>query len=348
MRLRIAKKIIMKSIENTMGRPNGQMPICPFLLGSMGIGKSYLVREVAKDLNMFVVEVNLAQYEPTDIGGMQMPDGDSMKVLKPKWLLSEEDHQSILDQGYKGVIYFFDELPQAPILNQNIFAQICNEYRVGDFVLPLTSFVCCAGNKMSDRSGTNQMPMHLKDRLTTIEIEPNLDDFANYMFSKNKDSRVVSWVRFQPEYLHKFDRDANAFPTPRSLERVSDILSWKELDDDTRYHAISCQIGETASASLITHLNIHDKCPDLDEIVKAPETIEVPTDIAIQYATISGLVNKVNNDNMGSIIKFVKRFDGEFVAFFIKDSVAKNRDLLQNKDLRVYLATDEKIREIVL
>ena len=52
---------------------------------------------------------------------------------------------------------------------------------------------------------------------------------------------------------------------------------------------------------------------------------------------------------MGSIIKFVKRFDGEFVAFFIKeDSVAKNRDLLQNKDLRVYLSTDEKIREIVL
>ena len=83
MRLRTAKKIIIKSIENTMDRPNGQMPICPFLLGSMGIGKSYLVREVAKELNMYVVEINLAQYEPTDIGGMQMPDGDSMKVLKP-------------------------------------------------------------------------------------------------------------------------------------------------------------------------------------------------------------------------------------------------------------------------
>ncbi len=338
----------MKSIENTVGRPDNQMPICPFLLGSMGIGKSYLVREVAKELNMYVVEINLDQYEPTDLGGMQMQDGYSMKVLKPKWLLSEEQRKEIIDQGYKGIVYFFDELPQAPILNQNIFAQICNEYRVGDYIIPLGDFVVTAGNRMSDRSGTNQMPMHLKDRLTTIEIEPNLDDFANYMFSKNKDSRVVSWVRFQPEYLHKFDRDANAFPTPRSLERVSDILSWKELDDDTRYHAISCQIGETASASLITHLNIHDKCPDLDEIVKAPETIEVPTDIAIQYATISGLVNKVNNDNMGSIIKFVKRFDGEFVAFFIKDSVAKNRDLLQNKDLRVYLSTDEKIREIVL
>ena len=33
MRLRIAKKIIMKSIENTKGRSNGQMPICPFFIG---------------------------------------------------------------------------------------------------------------------------------------------------------------------------------------------------------------------------------------------------------------------------------------------------------------------------
>ena len=348
MRLRTAKKIIIKSIENTKDRSNGQMPICPFLLGSMGIGKSYLVREVAKDLNMFVVEINLAQYEPTDIGGMQMPDGDSMKTLKPKWLLSKEEHQAILDKGYVGVIYFFDELPQAPILNQNIFAQICNEYRVGDFELPLSSVVVCAGNRMSDRSGTNQMPMHLKDRLTTIEIEPNLEDFASYMFSKGKDNRVVSWVRFQPEFLHKFDRDANAFPTPRSLERVSDILSWKDIDDDTMYHAISCQIGETASASLVTHLNIHEKCPDLDQIVKSPDTVEVPTDIAIQYATVSGLVNKVNNDNMGAILRFVGRIDGEFVAFFIKDSVSKNRDLLQNKDLRTYMATNQKLRDIVL
>ena len=222
----------MKSIENTVGRPDNQMPICPFLLGSMGIGKSYLVREVAKELNMYVVEINLAQYEPTDIGGMQMPDGDSMKVLKPKWLLSEEQRKEIIDQGYKGIVYFFDELPQAPILNQNIFAQICNEYRVGDYIIPLGDFVVTAGNRMSDRSGTNQMPMHLKDRLTTIEIEANLEDFASYMFSKAKDSRIVSWVRFQPEFLHKFDRDANAFPTPRSHERVSDRLQWK-LDDDT-------------------------------------------------------------------------------------------------------------------
>ena len=37
-------------------------------LGSMGIGKSYLVREVAKELNMYVVEINLAQHEPTDMG----------------------------------------------------------------------------------------------------------------------------------------------------------------------------------------------------------------------------------------------------------------------------------------
>lgn len=347
MRLKTAKKIIIEAINKTVNRPDGTLPICPFLESAMGVGKTSLWRQIAKELNFYLITTSLASYEPTDIGGMQMPDGDSMKVLRPKWLLSDEERKAILDKGYVGIIYLFDELVQAPILNQNLFATISDEYRIGDYHIPLGDFVACCGNRVSDRSGVNQMPMHLRDRLTTMPIEANLDDWANYMSANKKDHRVVSWVRFQPEYLHKFERDATAFPTPRSLERVSDILSWN-LEDDEMYSAIACQIGDTASASLVTHLNIHDKCPDLDEIVKTPDAIEVPTDIAIQYATISGLVNKVNNDNMGSIIKYVKKFDGEFVAFFIKDSVAKNRDLLQNKDLRVYLSTDEKIREIVL
>lgn len=348
MRLKTAKKIIVQSILETKDRKDNQMPICPFILGSMGIGKSYMVREIAKDLDMYVVEVNLAQYEPSDIGGMQMPSGDTMKVLKPKWLLDDEERQSLLvESGYRGIMYFFDELPQAPILNQNIFAQICNEYRIGDYNIPKGDFVISAGNRMSDRSGTNQMPMHLKDRLTTIEIEPNLDDFCSYMLQNKKDARIVSWVRFQPEFLHKFDRDANAFPTPRSHERTSDILSWK-LDEDEMYHAVACQIGESASASLFTHIRIFDKCPKVEDIIANPNDIEVPSDLAIQFATTSALVSSVNDKNMGAVLKFMNRIDGEFLAYFIKDSVAKNRELLQNKELRFEMANNKKLRELVL
>jgi len=347
MRINTAKKIIVKAIQNTKDRKDDQLPICPFLLGAMGIGKTYLVKQIAKELNMFLVTTNLAQYEPSDIGGMQMPDGESMKVLKPKWLLGADQREEKIADGFEGIMYFFDELPQAPILNMNIFATISDEYRVGEYKIPMGDVVLCAGNRMSDRSGTNQMPMHLKDRITTYEIEPNLDDVCNYFMANKKDHRIVSWLRFVPEFLHKFDRDANAFPTPRSHERVSDILKW-DLDDDAMYHAVASQIGESASASLFTHLRIQDKCPNLDDIVKDPDSVSVPEDMAISFATTSGLVGKVNNDNMANILRYVSKMSGEFLACFVKDALAKNRDLLQNKALRYELSSNGKLKELVL
>ena len=51
---------------------------------------------------------------------------------------------------------------------------------------------------------------------------------------------------------------------------------------------------------------------------------------------------------MGAVLKFMNRIDGEFLAYFIKDSVAKNRELLQNKELRFEMANNKKLRELVL
>lgn len=349
MRIKTAEKIITKAILETKDRKDGELPICPYLLGGMGIGKTQSVRSIAKELNMFLVTTNLAQYEPSDISGMQMPDGDTMKVMRPKWLLSDEErHSLITESGYKGVMYFFDELPQAPILNMNIFATISDEYRIGDYKIPMGDVVLCAGNRMSDRSGANQMPMHLKDRLTTFEIEPNLDDFIDYAIKNKFSTKIISWLRFAPEFLHKFDRDANAIPTPRSHERVNTMLSWG-FDDATLHHAIACQIGETATASFVTHMKIHDKCPNPDEIVNNPEGALVPEDMAIQFATTSMCVSKADDKNMGALLTYMKRVgNGEMLTCFIKDVISKNRDFLQNKSIRYELTSNGKLKELVL
>ncbi len=93
---------------------------------------------------------------------------------------------------------------------------------------------------------------------------------------------------------------------------------------------------------------MHEKCPDIDELIKNPEGIELPTEVAIQFATVSSLVSKVTDKNIGAMLKFLNRLDGEFLAYFIKDSVAKDRELLQNKELRLEMSTNQKLRELVL
>ena len=107
MRLKTAKKIIIEAINKTVNRPDGTLPICPFLESAMGVGKTSLWRQIAKELNFYLITTSLASYEPTDIGGMQMPDGDSMKVLRPKWLLSDEERKAILDKGYVGICLLY-------------------------------------------------------------------------------------------------------------------------------------------------------------------------------------------------------------------------------------------------
>ena len=94
MRLSIAKKIFIEAVNHSFNfdyeNDKSKKPISLHLEGSMGIGKTALCRQVAEEMGLHLVIVSLAQFEPTDIGGLRMPDGDSMKVLKPDWIVTDE------------------------------------------------------------------------------------------------------------------------------------------------------------------------------------------------------------------------------------------------------------------
>ena len=234
-------------------------------------------------------------------------------------------------------MYFFDELPQAPILNMNIYAQIADEYRIGDYKLDRTEcYVMSAGNKLSDKAGTNAMPSHVIDRLTFLEIEPNLDDTCNYFAKTGVDHRVISWLRFQPEFLHQFKLGENAYPTPRSIERSAQIMNW-DLDEEAMAEAISGQIGRSAYANLKTHMDVYSKCPDVDKLIANPDTAEIVEEPAIMYALCSTLSTKANDKNIGNILKYLKRLPNEeFQAYVLKDALSRDNSLKQNKDVRLW------------
>ena len=324
MRLSLARNIIVEGIKKNVAQTL-KKPITFHLEGSMGIGKTALARQIAEDLGFYLVIVSLPQLEPTDIGGMRMPKGDRMIVLQPDWYVDAEQMAKLKAEGYKGVLYFFDELPQAPILNMNIYAQIADEYRIGDYKLDRTEcYVMSAGNKLSDKAGTNAMPSHVIDRLTFLEIEPNLDDTCNYFAKTGVDHRVISWLRFQPEFLHQFKLGENAYPTPRSIERSAQIMNW-DLDE------------EAMAANLKTHMDVYSKCPDVDKLIANPDTAEIVEEPAIMYALCSTLSTKANDKNIGNILKYLKRLPNEeFQAYVLKDALSRDNSLKQNKDVRLW------------
>ena len=302
--------------------------VVPYLVSGAGIGKTTSVKDIAARRKIGCEILSLAQYDAGELGGgpVPSPDGETMVRMRPDWMPTEGEG-----------ILFLDELPQAPVSNQNIAAQIVNERRVGPHHLPDGWVIVAAGNRMSDRAGTNNMPSHLKDRLMFLEIEADLEDTIAYYYSKRIDERICAFLRFRPEWLHKFDRDANACPSPRSWERVGSIMSWG-LDPVNQLEAIAGQVGRAATADFTGFLKMYESVPDIDELIANPMVADVPSDPAVLYAICAAVSSRLNTKNVDNVIKYLERLpQQEFAAFVVKDGVNRTKELKQSKSIRDWI-----------
>jgi len=335
MKLSQAQTIVEQAINHAMSLKNGRdaQYLVPYLVSGAGIGKTTTVKDIAHKRGIECRILSLAQYDAGELAGWVVPseDGETMDRKRPDWM--PKDGEGIL---------FLDELPQAPVSNQNIAAQITNERRVGAHHLPEGWVIVAAGNRMSDRAGTSNMPTHLRDRLMFLEIEADLEDTIAYYYSVGIDERVCAFLRFRPEWLHKFDRDANACPSPRSWERVSSILSW-DLDPVCRQEAISGQVGRAATADFSGFMKLYDAVPDMNALIANPMGANIPSDPAIMYAVCAALASRINKSNAGNIVQYLERLpQQEFSAFVIKDALNRDQSIKQLDPIRKWVMTSGK------
>jgi hypothetical protein len=336
MKLSQAKQILMAAVQSNLSMNGGGRHaeyIVPYLIGGAGLGKTTLVVDAAKELGIGCSILSLAQYDAGELGGWPVPsaDGATMVRMRPDWMPTEGSG-----------ILFLDELPQAPVANQNIAAQIANERRVGPHYLPDGWVVVAAGNKATDRAGTNHMPTHLRDRLMFLEIEANLEDTIAYYAKVGVDERIRAYLRFRPDWLHRFDRDQNACPSPRSWERVSTIMSWG-INAVCMQEAISGQVGRPACVDLMGFLKVYASCPDIDELIANPDHSVVPSDAAVLYAVCASLSSRANTSNVSKILKYLRRLpQQEFAAFVMKDAISRDQSLKKVQAVRDWALTGGK------
>lgn len=324
MRLSIARDTVAKSVRANQalsGRTSKYTT--PMLWGVAGLGKTTIAQDVAADLDIDCRVVMLGQYDAGELGGFPILKDGQMFRARPAFL--PEDGEGIL---------FLDELPQAPVANQNIAAQLVNERRIGEHKLGDGWSIVCAGNDLSHRAGTNAMPSHLKDRLLHLEIEPNLDDALAYMAAVNVRPEVIGFLRFKPDQLSNFDKDAKACPSPRSWEKVSDILNWG-LDALAETEVLSGQVGLGAATDFATFLRLYRELPDPDAPLRDPENAPIPADPSTLYAVCSAISYKVNSNNAKNFMAYCVRLPAqEFAAFAIKSACSRYPELVKEPAFR--------------
>lgn len=324
--------------------------VVPYFVGDPGVGKTSIpkqvAREVAKEIPTFAYrQAIVAQYDAGEMAGLpfmgekritwQDADGNHTDVehqmirLRPNYLPDPKDPAEQMG------IFNLDELPQAFMANLNIVSQLTNEWRIGDHQLSRGITICCTGNKPENKAGTTSLPMHLKDRLLFLEVEANIDDVLEYFAAIGVDHRIRSYLRQNQGALHEFVVGQNAFPTPRSWEKTSALLSMN-FKGAVRTQVLSGQIGAGRAVEFETYLRIEDRLPKIDDIIADPEGVKVfgNRDADILYMLMAGLADAATPKNIGQIIKYINRLPNqEFVAYWASDATQRDPSLLHTRDM---------------
>ena len=92
-----------------------QAKIVPMLTGSPGMGKSAIVKDIAKTYNLKLIDLRLSQCDPTDLMGFPSIQGQRAGYLPMETFPLEGDP---IPEGYSGWLLFLDEFNSASIAVQ--------------------------------------------------------------------------------------------------------------------------------------------------------------------------------------------------------------------------------------
>lgn len=273
-----ARKYLLKAFK--VKRPT-------FIWGPMGIGKSEVVQSIADELGGYLIDLRMAQMEPTDIRGIPYFNKDTGKMdWAPPVDLPDEEFAS----KYPIVILFLDEMNSAAPAVQAAGYQLVLNRRVGKYRLPDNVVIVAAGNRESDKGVTYRMPMPLANRFLHLEMRPDFTSWQNWAVNKNVHKDVVGYLSFAKQDMYDFDAKSSsrAFATPRSWVFVSDLLQEEDTDADTLFNMVAGAVGEGLATKFMTHRKHAGKLPiSLDVLNGKIKDLQVKEISAMYSLTIS-------------------------------------------------------------
>jgi len=283
--MRASRILALLEREFLASREGVHTPV--MLWGPPGVGKSQLVSQVAARQRAPVIDVRLAQMEPTDLRGIPFRDGANVSWSVPALLPDAERH------GARGIL-FLDEITSAPPTVTAAAYQLILDRRLGEYRVPEGWAIIAAGNRQGDRGLTYQMPTPLANRFIHFDIDPDLEDWIAWAHTQSIDSRLIAFLRFRPDLLFDFDaaRASHAFPSPRSWEFADRALHKFDSDPEMLAEALKGCVGAAAAYACKTFIDHIGALPDVAAIAAGGDA-EVPGSIDLQYAVAAALVRHI-------------------------------------------------------
>ena len=303
-----------------------------FLWGAPGIGKSSIVKQIAKATNREFIDLRLALMDPTDLKGIPFYDKESHTAL---WA-----PPAFLPKSGEGIL-FLDELNSAAPSVQSSAYQLILDRKVGEYELPDGWAIVAAGNREGDRGVTYRMPAPLANRFVHFELEVSVDEWRDWAYKSSINESIIAYIAYKNEHLFTFDAKSNlkSFATPRSWEYVNSVLN-AELGAEFLLETLSGTVGKDVAVSFLSFLKVSSRLPNISAILSG-ESKESSDEIDVLYALSAGLVSHYlrapTEENLENIINYTLEMKSEFSVMVIQDLQRSGVDMAFSPAFKIWV-----------
>ncbi len=311
--------------------------VVPYLQGSPGCGKSALIQQIADAYNLLLIDIRLAQCDPTDLMGFPDVDRERGKAgyLPMDTFPIEGDELPVnpkTGQAYTGWLLFFDELPLAPESVQKAAYKILLDHEVGEHKLHERVAKVCAGNLVADNAMVEDLTTALQSRLIHMEMEVDVKAWLEWARENGIDHRITSYINWKPDLLFKFnpDHDDKTFACPRTWDFASRLIKAKAMLEPLDKILLAGTISEGVAREFYGYCQFADRLPSIAEICKNPTTVRVSDEPSIAWMLTGALGEHANADNIGSLMEYVSRMPREFQVITLKEITKRTPRLMQS------------------
>ena len=315
-----------------------QAKIVPMLTGSPGMGKSAIVKDIAKTYNLKLIDLRLSQCDPTDLMGFPSIQGQRAGYLPMETFPLEGDP---IPEGYSGWLLFLDEFNSASIAVQASGYKLVLDRMVGQKNLHKHVAVVCAGNLETDGAIVNPMSTAMQSRLAHLELVTDVNQWLDWAYENGIHRFITSYIKFKPGNLYAFspDHTDKTYACSRTWEFANRVLEVTDTDDKDLLPMLAGVLSEGVAREFIGFTKIDKDLPKITQIMESPNSIRVPDEPSVLFALTGSISHHANKDNLAPLITYIKRLPKEFQVVTLRETVRRQKELVGHPAMQEWIGT---------
>jgi len=207
-----------------------QRPV--FLIGAPGIGKTAIMEQIAKELDIAIVSYSMTHHTRQSALGLPFiveRDYGGEKVNVSEYTMSEiiaTVYEIMEKSGKKEGILFLDEINCVSETLAPSMLQFLQYKTFGNHRVPEGWVICTAGNPPEYNRSVHEFDVVTMDRLKVMEAEADYDVWKIYAEQKGLHNSIMSYLDIKKDDFYHIENtvDGKVYVTARGWEDLSEAI----------------------------------------------------------------------------------------------------------------------------